>query len=91
MKGAHIMAKFSYGMSDNAAILAFKQNFMGQGVGNVAILKDKGNEFTLGAPGMTVKVSFKNGICTTAASLAGKILEGTVNTKIELIDGFTKM
>lgn len=53
------MAKFSYGMSDNEAILAFKQNFMGQGVGNVAILKDKGNEFTLGAPGMTVKVSFK--------------------------------
>ena len=26
------MAKFSYGMSDNEAILAFKQNFMGQGV-----------------------------------------------------------
>lgn len=85
------MAKFSYSMSQNDAILAFKKGFMGQGVGNVAILKDKGNEFVLGAPMMTVKVKFSNGTCTTSASLFGKALLGTVNTKIELIDGFKKL
>ena len=85
------MAKFSYSMSQNDAILAFKKGFMGQGVGNIAILKDKGNEFVLGSPMMTVKVEFSNGICTTSASLFGKVLLGTVNTKIELIDGFKKI
>ena len=50
-------------MSDSEAILAFKKGFMGQGVGNIAILKDKGNSFVLGAPMMKVNVSFKNGIC----------------------------
>ena len=57
------MAKFSYSMSDSEAILAFKKGFMGQGVGNIAILKDKGNSFVLGASMMKVNVSFKNGIC----------------------------
>ena len=78
-------------MSQSEAILAFKKGFMGQGVGNVAILKDKGNEFVLGAPMMTVKVKFENGVCTTGASLFGKALLATVNTKIELIDGFKKI
>lgn len=86
------MAKFSYSMSESDAILAFKKGFMGQGVGNVAILKDKGNSFVLGAPMMTVNVSFKNGICETKGSLIGKVtLLSTVNTKIELIEGFKKL
>ncbi len=85
------MAKFSYSMNQSEAILAFKKGFMGQGLGNVAILKDKGNEFVLGAPMMTVKVKFEKGICTTKASLFGKAILATVNTKIELIDGFKKV
>ena len=85
------MAKFSYQMSDSEAILAFKKGFAGVGVGNVAILKDSGNEFVLGAPMMTVKVVIKDGVCTTKGSLFGKMMESTVNTKIELIDGFVKM
>ena len=85
------MAKFSYVMTDEEAIVAFKKGFMGQGVGNVAILSEKGKTFKLGAPMMTVSVEFNNGICTTKGSLAGKMIEATVNAKIELIDGFTKM
>lgn len=85
------MARFSYSMSDNEAILAFKKGFMGQGLGNVAILKDKGNEFVLGSPFMTVNVKIKDGICETKGSLAGKLLVSTVDTKIELIEGFKKL
>ena len=61
------MAKFSYTMNQNDAILAFKKAFVGQGMGSVAILKDKGTEFVLGAPMMTVKVKFEGGICSTSA------------------------
>lgn len=61
------------------------------GVGNIAILKDKGNTFVLGAPMMTATVAFKKGICKTKASLIGKTLLSQVNTKIELIDGFKKL
>ena len=86
-----IMAKFSYQMSDAEAIRAFKKGFLGVGVGNIAILKEKGNEFVLGSPMMTVKVVFENGVCTTKGSLFGKMIESTVNTKIELIDGFVKI
>ena len=82
------MAKFSYQMSDSEAILAFKKGFAGVGVGNVAILKDSGNEFVLGSPMMTVKVVIKGGVCTTKF---GKLIESTINTKIELLDGFVKM
>lgn len=85
------MAKFTYAMTDEEAIAAFKKGFMGQGVGNVAILSEKGKTFKLGAPMMTVTVEFNNGICTTKGSLAGKTIEATVNTKIELIDGFKKI
>ena len=85
------MAKYSYTMNQNDAILAFKKAFVGQGMGSVAILKDKGTEFVLGAPMMTVKVKFEGGICSTNASLFGKSLLGTVNSKIELIDGFRKI
>ena len=85
------MAKFTYSMSENDAIMAFKKGFMGQGVGNIAILKDKGSEFVLGAPMMTVTVTFKGNVCETKASLFGKALLGTVNTKLELIEGFKKV
>ena len=85
------MAVFQYSMSEEEAKKAFKQGFMGQGIGNVAILSEKGNVFTLGAPLMTVKVEFKSGTCTTKGNLAGKMLETTVNSKIELIDGFTRV
>lgn len=86
------MAKFSYTCSDQEAIKAFKKGFAGVGVGNVAILKDKGNEFVLGAPMMTVKVKIEGGLLTTKASLFGKTLIGTVNSKIEVIDDvFRKM
>lgn len=85
------MAKFKYTVEDNEAILSFKKAFMGQGVGNIAILKDKGNSFVLGAPMMKVNVEFKNGICETKASFFGKTLLATVNTKIELINGFNKI
>ena len=81
------MAKFSYSMTDAEAILAFKKGFMGAGVGNIAILKDKGNEFVLGAPMMTVNVKFKDGICETKASLIRKTFLSKVDAKIELING----
>ena len=84
------MAKFSYSMSEGEAILAFKKVFAGPGVG-VAILKDKGNEFVLGSPMMTVNVKFNNGICKTKGSMFGKALISTVDTKIELIEGFKKL
>ena len=77
-------------MSDSQAVLAFKKAFAGAGIGSIAILKDKGNSFVLGSPLMTVNVEFKGGLCTTKSSLFGKALEGTVNAKIELIDGFEK-
>ena len=85
------MSKFSYSMSEKDAILAFKKGFMGQGVGNVAILKDKGSKFVLGAPMMKVNVNFKNGVCETKASGFGKKLLATVDTKIEIIEGFKKI
>lgn len=84
------MAKFVYKMTDAEANLAFKKGFAGQGVGNIAILSEKNNVFKLGSPGMTVVVSLKNGVCSTKASLFGKVLLASVNTKIELIDGFVK-
>lgn len=84
------MAKFSYSMNDDEAIVAFKKGFMGVGVGNIAILSEKGQTFKLGSPMMTVTVEFKNGICTTKGSLVGKMIEATVNNKIELIEGFKK-
>lgn len=85
------MAKFSYSMTDEEAILAFKRGFMGQGVGNIAILSERGKKFKLGAPMMTVTVEFNHGICTTKGSFVGKVLEGTVHIKMELIDGFRKL
>ncbi len=74
-------------MTDAEAILAFKKGFMGASVGNIAILKDKGNEFVLGAPMMTVNAKFKDGIYETKASLIRKAFLSKVDTKIELING----
>ena len=85
------MSKFAYSMSDSEAVLAFKKGFMGVGVGNVAILKDKGNAFVLGAPMMEVDVRFEKGVVSTSARGMGKTLLGTVDTKIELIEGFRKI
>lgn len=85
------MAKFTYSMSDSEAIMAFKRGFMGQGMGNVAILKDKGNKFVLGAPLMKVFVELKDGTCETKSNLFGKPILATVDTKIELIEGFRKL
>ena len=84
------MAKFTFSMSKNDAIKAFKKGFMGQGVGNIAILKDKGDKFILGAPMMKLTVTFNEHTCQTKASLFGKAILATVNTKIELVDGFIK-
>ena len=84
------MAKFTYAMTDEEAIAAFKKGFAGQGVGNIAILSEKGKKFKLGSPMMTVTVEFDNGTCTTKGSLAGKMIESTVNAKLEQIDGFKK-
>jgi hypothetical protein len=54
-------------------------------------MKDNGAELAVGGPGVTVKVKFANGIVETSASLFGKAVLGTVNTAIELINGFEKI
>ena len=40
---------------------------------------------------MTTKIVFSNGTVETSASLFGKVLLGTVDSCIELIDGFEKI
>ena len=85
------MAKFTYSMTDAEAKLALKKSFLGNGgVGNIAVLKEKDNLLVVGAPMMTVKIQFNNGTCETKASLFGKVLLKTVETKIELTEGFKK-
>jgi hypothetical protein len=81
------MAKFKYNMGEREAILEFKKAINGK----IAIMKDNGAELAVGGPGMTVKVKFANGIVETSASLFGKAMLGTVNTAIELINGFEKI
>lgn len=80
------MAKFSYFMSQREAILSIKKAIVGQ----IGILKDKSDKLVLGAPFMKVYVSFNDGVCKTKSNLFGKSLIGTINSKIELIDGFKK-
>ena len=85
-------AKFKYSMKTSEAILAFKRGFLGQGLGNLLITKDKGYKFVLGAPPlMKVKVTFIAGIIETKAHFFGKWLLPTVNIKLELIEGFTRI
>ena len=81
------MAKFKYNMGEREAILEFKKAINGK----LAVLKDKGTELSVGGPGVSVKVIFENGIVETSASLFGKFVLGTVDTAIELINGFEKI
>lgn len=87
------MSKFSYSMPDNEAILSFKKTLSGTGggIGSFAILKDNGNKFVVGAPGISVNVEFKSGICETKASLFGKVYLASIDNIIEQIEGFTKI
>lgn len=80
------MAKFSFSMSQREAILSIKKAIVGQ----IGILKDKSDKLVLDAPFMKVYVSFNDGVCKTKSNLFGKSLIGTINSKIELIDGFKK-
>ncbi|MGI6265166.1 MAG: hypothetical protein ACOYJY_06870 [Acutalibacteraceae bacterium] len=80
------MARFTYTMDDASAVLKIKQAMAGK----AAILKDKGNELTVGSPMMTVKITVQNGTVTTNASLAGKMLLSTIDSLIEITEGFTK-
>ena len=86
------MAKFTYSMKDAEAILALKKTFLGNGgPGNVPVLREKDNLLVVGAPPfMTVKIKFNNGVCETKARLFGNIMKKTIETKIELTDGFKK-
>ena len=85
------MAKFTYSMKDAEAILALKKTFLGNGgPGNIPVLREKDNLLVVGAPFMTVKIKFNNGVCETKARLFGKVMKKTVETKIELTDGFKK-
>ena len=81
------MSKFSFTMPKDKAILEVKRAISGK----IAILKDRGNELVVGAPMMTATISFGDGYVETKAALVGKVVVGTVDTAIELIDGFTKL
>ena len=81
------MSKFSFAMPKDKAILEVKRAINGK----VAILKDKGNELVVGAPFMTATISFKDGYVETSAALVGKVVIGTVDSAIELTEGFTKV
>lgn len=81
------MAKFTFGMEKKDAVLAVKRALSGK----VAILKDKNDCLKVGSPMMTVDISFSQGEVSTSASMIGKVLLGTVDSAIELIDGFTKL
>ncbi len=80
------MAKFICAMNRREAVIAVKRTVNGK----VAILKDKDDLLVVGAPMMTVKIKFENGTVETKASPFGKAILGTVNSCIELADGFTK-
>ena len=84
------MAKFSYTMTDEEAAMTFKKSLKSQ-QGNPAIIKDTGKEITVGSPMMTVKITFNNGVCETKGSLAGKIIVATVDSCLDLTEGFTRM
>jgi len=81
------MAKFTFEMSKKDAIIAVKKALSGK----VAILSDKNDTLTVGSPMMTVKIAFAENEVTTSASLVGKVVIGTVDSAIELTDGFEKV
>lgn len=78
------MANFKFNMEKKAAVLAVKKALSGK----VAILSDKNGCLTVDSPMMTVKVAFAENSVETSASLFGKVLLGTVNSEIEMIEGF---
>ena len=81
------MAKFKFEMSKADAILAVKKALNGK----MAILGDKDDCLTVGSPMMTVKINFTEGEVTTSGTLFGKVLLGTVDSTIEITDGFKKV
>ena len=81
------MAKFKFEMSKKQAILAVKKALGGK----VAVLSDKNDCLTVGAPMMTAKICFTEGELTTSGTLFGKIILGTVDSMIETTDGFEKL
>ena len=74
-------------MDDKAAVLEFKKAIMGK----VAVMKDSGLELAVGGPGMTVKVTFSKGVVETKASMFGKMMLGTVDSVLEVTEGFEKI
>ena len=82
------MAKFKFEMSKKDAMIAVKKAISGK----MAILSDKNDCLTVGTPPfMTVKICFNDGELATSGSLFGKMLLGTVDSSIELADGFEKL
>ncbi len=81
------MAKFNYSCDNKTAVQSVKRALTGK----LAILKDTGNTLVVGSPMMTANITFKNGTVETNASLFGKVILGTVDTCIELIEGFSKI
>ena len=82
------MAQFSHTKTQWEAMLAVKRAVAGI---PLAILKEKANELKVGTPPfMIVKITFENGTVKTKSSLFGKIILNSVNTAIELADGFRK-
>ncbi len=81
------MSKFSYTMDDASAVKAIKKAIDGK----IAIMKDKGNILVVGAPIMPVNITIQNGIVETSGSLLGKTIVATVDSSIELAEGFEKL
>lgn len=81
------MAKFKFEMSKKEAVLAVKKALSGK----MAILSDKNDCLTVGSPLMTVKILFEENQLSTEGSLFGKIIVGTVDSAIELAEGFEKL
>ena len=81
------MAKFKFEMSKKEAILAVKKALNGK----VAVLSDKNDCLTVGAPMMTAKICFTEGEVTTSGALFGKIMVSTVDSAIEITEGFEKV
>ena len=81
------MATFKFSMSKKDAVIAVKKALNGK----MAILSDKNDCLTVGSPMMTTKIAFSENEVTTSAALFGKAVIGSVNSAIELIDGFEKV
>lgn len=80
------MAKFSYACDKRTAKISVKKALNLK----LAILKDSGDKLVVGAPLMKVTLSFSNNSVTTSANFFGKKILETVNSCLELIDGFIK-